>query len=325
MSPSSRLPAIVVALASYRRNAELSVTLPKLLEQLATVPNPTRILVVDNDPDGGARPVLDELADARVSYHHEPTPGIAAARNRALQEAVDDDVLIFIDDDETPRPAWLSGLVGVYESTRPAAVVGPVVSEFAGPLDDWIAAGGYFERRRMATGTAIETAATNNLLLDLHQVRAAGLSFDQAFGLSGGSDTLFTRQLTARGLRMLWCDEAVVIDHVPADRATRRWVTRRAMRYGNSWSRTSIVMARGRVGRTATRFRMAVNGAVRVAAGGARWAMGRVVRSTRHDARGTRTLMKGVGFLRGAVGSTYTEYRRTPPGALAEGPALNES
>ncbi|MBM9476852.1 glycosyltransferase [Nakamurella flavida] len=307
-----RDPAVVVALASYRRADELAHTLPLILEQLETASWPGRVLVVDNDPEGTARPVVDALGDVRVAYVQEVRPGIAAARNRALDSAPDDDLLIFIDDDETPRPGWLTGLLGTYARDRPAAVVGPVVSEYADEVPEWITAGGFFERRRMPTGTAIDVAATNNLLLDLRQIRALGLRFDADFGLSGGSDTLFTRQLARSGARMVWCDEAIVVDHVPLSRMTRRWVLMRAMRYGNSWSRTSVVLASGPVDRTLVRARMVGRGAARVVGGGIRLGIAAVTRSTRLNARGLRTVMKGVGFVRGAVGSTYTEYARTP-------------
>ena len=303
-------PAVVIALVSYRRPDELAATLPLLLDQMASVSARTRILVVDNDPDGSARPVVDALGDDRIAYAVEPQPGIAAARNHALDRATDDDLLIFIDDDETPSEHWLRDLLATYEATRPAAVVGPVISEFVGTLDPWIVAGGFFERRRMPTGTRIETAATNNLLLDLARIRDAGLRFDPAFGLSGGSDTLFTRQLTGGGLPMVWCDEAIVVDHVPAARTTREWVTKRAMRYGNSWSRTSIVLAEPGPRRVLVRAEMVARGTARLAGGAARMAVGMATRSLPHQARGRRTLMKGVGYVRGAIGSTYTEYAR---------------
>jgi succinoglycan biosynthesis protein ExoM len=49
---------------------------------------------------------------------------------------------------------------------------------------------------------------------------------------------------------------------------------------------------------------------VRIVAGAGRCGIGYVTRSTRHEARGTRTMMKGIGYVRGAVGSTYVEYAR---------------
>ncbi len=80
-----------------------------------------------------------------------------------------------------------------------------MISEYAAEPDPWIKAGRFFDRRRLPSGTQIEVAATNNLLLDLRQVRAFGLRFDEALGLSGGSDTLFTRELHGRGGVLVWC------------------------------------------------------------------------------------------------------------------------
>jgi succinoglycan biosynthesis protein ExoM len=302
--------SVVVAMATYQRPEELARTLRTVLGQIDDAALPVRVQVVDNDPAGSAAGTIAALADERVSYVLEPTPGIAAARNRALDKAAADDVLIFIDDDEDPQPAWLVNLLAVYRTTGAAAVVGPVVSEYDGPLDEWIHAGGFFERRRLTTGTSVEAAATNNLLLDLNRVRSLGLRFDQQFGLSGGSDTLFTRQLTGAGERIIWCDQAVVVDHVPTARMTRGWVLRRARRYGNSWSRTSLALTSRGPARLLVRLAMIARGVIRVAAGAARFLLGAVTFSPRHRARGLRTLMKGAGYIMGATGGVLVEYSR---------------
>jgi succinoglycan biosynthesis protein ExoM len=71
-------------------------------------------------------------------------------------------------------------------------------------------------------------------------VRAAlfqGRRFDPAYGRSGGSDTeLFGRMLRS-GARFEWCDEARVVDWIPRERHTPRWLVRRAFRGGVVWSR----------------------------------------------------------------------------------------
>ena len=95
-------------------------------------------------------------------------------------------------------------------------------------------------------------------------IRAAGLDFDDRFGLSGGSDTLFTRQLVASGARMVWCDEAVVTDVVPAARATRDWVLRRRLRFGNTTSRVELVLAGSAAARLRVRARLVGRGLARV-------------------------------------------------------------
>lgn len=298
---------MLVAVLTYRRPADLAAALPLLLEQARTVDPPATVLVVDNDPDGGARATVEAFGGVR--YAHEPTPGIAAGRNRALDEA-DGDLLVFIDDDERPSAGWLAALVATWEATRPTGVVGPVVSEFATEPDPWIVAGRFFERRRPATGTEVEVAATNNLLLDLAAVRSLALRFDERFGLTGGSDTLFTRQLVRRGGRLVWCAEAGVVDVVPADRLTRRWVLRRAFRSGNGASVVEVELARGPGEHLRVRGRQLARGLARIGGGAVKVAAGWATGSVARRASGTRNLARGAGLVSGAVGHVFGEYGR---------------
>ena len=313
----SRTEVLTVAVLTFRRLDDLTAVLPLLLAEAAEHSSAGRtveVLVVDNDPEASGRPVVDAVGDPRVRYVLEPEPGIAAARNRALVEAGAGtaSTLVFIDDDERPHPGWLGALLAAQEAAGAVAVSGAVVSAFDAPLDPWVAAGDFFRRRRLATGTAIRVAATNNLLLDLSVVRAAGLRFDAAFGLSGGSDTLFTRQLSALG-PMVWCDEAVVTDHVPAARTTRDWVLRRAFRSGNSASRVDLALAGTAGDRVLARAAAVSRGLPRLLGGLARWLVGSALRSAAHQAHGLRTAARGAGMLAGTAGHVYVEYRRTPP------------
>jgi len=311
---------VVIAVLTYRRPADLEDLLPELLDQVGMVQTPVEIVVVDNDPDAGARALVTETqwhgakqpaSDwlAPVRYVHEPTPGIASARNRALQEGGDADLLIFIDDDERPSGHWLVQLMDTYSIYRPTAVVGPVLSQYDIEPEQWIRAGGFFERRRFTTGTEVSLAATNNLLLDLAQVHKLGLSFDERFGLSGGSDSLFTRQLHERGGQMIWCDEAIVIDIVPADRLTREWVLQRAFRMGNTWSRINLDGTEDGK-RLLVRLTLQARGAARVCGGVVRYLAGSLVGQVPLRARGLRTAARGAGMLAGSVGSVYHEYKR---------------
>lgn len=308
--------SLTIAVLTYRRPGDLDAILPLLVDQAESVaPRVTaRVLVVDNDPEASARErVAATAASAGVDvlYSHEPEPGIAVARNRALREAKGSELLVFIDDDERPSEAWLRSLTGLRQRTGARAVVGPVVSEFSVEPDPWIVAGGFFVRRRFATGTPVVVAATNNLLIDLDWVRSEGLEFDRAFGISGGEDTLFTRAIVARGGDMLWCAEAVVTDVVPPERLTRRWVTMRAFSSGNSWSTTALHSSTGHPGpRLILRARLTVHGAARVALGAGRLGAGVLSRSLVGRARGVRTVARGAGMVAGAFGYGYQEYRR---------------
>ncbi len=310
---------LIVAVLTYCRPEDIALAVPRLAAQAGGLAGtrhgiPASVLVVDNDPAASARPIVESmsgsLAPGMLRYVHEPTPGIAAARNRALAEAQSAELLVFIDDDETPSEHWLTRLVDLQRSSGAAAVVGPVISEYEHQPEPWIEAGQFFRRRRLPTGSRLNVAATNNLLLDIRQLRGMQLQFDQRFGLSGGSDTLFTRQLVQRGGTMLWCDEAVVVDRVPAGRLTRDWVLRRALRSGNSAARVDLELTGSPAARLKARGASLASGSIRLLSGTARLAAGLVTGSTPHTAKGLRTAARGLGMATGAFGYVYSEYRR---------------
>lgn len=309
MQTSSEPLRVVVAVLTYRRPDDLRALLPMLVAQAGGSDELVEIVVVDNDPDGGAAAIVGEYSATGIFYAHESIPGISAARNRALHLASGADVLVFIDDDERPVDEWLERMLTSYRGERPAGVVGPVISRYTEEPDEWISAGRFFERRRMPTGSRLNVAATNNLLLDVRQI--GGLEFDQGFGISGGSDTLFTRALVAGGGRLIWCDEAVVFDVVPATRLTRTWVLQRAFRSGNAWSRTSISLTGTAGSRSLIRLGLTGRGAIRLIGGGLLSLFGAGTASDRHHARGLRMMKRGGGMVSGAWGHVYSEYRRS--------------
>ena len=105
---------VTIAVLTFRRPDDLAELLPLLLAQAAENDGAGRrvdVLVVDNDAAAGGRPVVAALGDERIRYVVEETPGISAARNRALEEA-GGAFLVFIDDDERPHPGWLATTPG---------------------------------------------------------------------------------------------------------------------------------------------------------------------------------------------------------------------
>ena len=320
---------VVVAVLTYRRPADLAIILPLLVAQAEGVAGKhfaVDILVLDNDPAGSGRGVVELLNNPRVRYVQEVEPGVAAARNRALAEAEDYDLLVFIDDDEHPAEVWLRDLLAVHRRYGPAGVAGRVVPAYDGEVDPWIAAGRFFVRRTLPTGTEVAAAGAGNLLLDLRDVRTYGLQFDPEFGLSGGEDTLFTRTLTAQGGRILWCDEAVAFDRVPAERATRTWVLARAFSHGNTAGHIDVRLA-GSQPAVVARGKIAVRGLTRIVGGSLQALFGLLSGRKRDHARGLRAVWRGAGMMVAALGLVYQEYSRTgrklvSPGRIAREHAL---
>ncbi len=309
---------LTIAVLTYKRPKDIAEILPLLVRQGESVLGPDTsvdVAVIDNDPASGARSFVITFASTSdvavgIRYELEPLAGISAARNRALSTSERSQLLVFIDDDERPSERWLTELLATYDRYRPSAVVGPVVSRFDVAPSYWVTAGGFFNRRRLPTGTVVDVAATNNLLLDMTAVRRLGLRFDPAFGITGGDDTMFTRELVASGGRIVWCAEAVVTDVVPAQRVTRRWVVLRALSSGNSWSLVALKLQPSTVRRTAERVRLTGRGLVRAAGGTAQAVVGYGLCRPTWQARGVRTAARGIGMLLGAYGYGYQEYRR---------------
>src|SRR3954465_14913744 len=121
---------LTVAIPTFRRPGMLAECLDSVMSQLR---DGTEILVVDNDPGGSARTLVEGYADPRLRYAHEPRPGVAQARNRAVSDSAGR-YLAFIDDDEIAHPGWLDALVRHAERGVPASF-GMVVPRFLGSVE----------------------------------------------------------------------------------------------------------------------------------------------------------------------------------------------
>lgn len=317
MTASADLPEVTVAVVTYRRTDLLRRLLPALVEQAASVEHPTSVLVVDNDPLSSAKDVAAGFLKDGVVYVVEPTPGIAAARNRAIDESTAARFLVFIDDDECPADGWLLALLNTRSQFACSAVVGPVVSTFEASPSPWVEGSQMFDTTERATGTIVEGAATNNLLLDLVDLRRNGLRFDERFGLTGGSDSMLTRRMSSQGLQIRWCAEARVTELVPSHRATRRWVLSRTLRTSNAWSRVVLALSPSPLQRGRSRIELTARALVRAARGSSGFLHGAVRSDVARRATAECELMNSIGMLTGAWGVVRSEYARTELATVA--------
>ncbi len=294
---SGSLPSVVIAAATFRRPEALERLLPEVVRQSEAYAGESFVLIVDNDPAGGAAGQVGAWASRGVRYVHEPHPGIAAARNRALAEGAAADLLAFIDDDGLPLDGWLQHLVDTWLRYRSAGVSGPVLARFeSGEPEPWVANSGVFDRTIRTTGTLVGGAGSGNLLLDLSQLRDRNLTFDEEFGLSGGSDTMLTHALIKDGGQIRWCDEAEIYDYHSADRLSRRWVVKRSFRTGNDWSRVALALTRSPRERLAESAELTARGLWIAGRGLLRSLLG--LRALRRPASRHRSLPGGVGGRR---------------------------
>ena len=333
---------LTIAMLTYRRNDYLAQVIPELLAQADDVCDAqtmVSVLIVDNDPQAGARAVVeaaraalggeqpeaaeasgvadsDAVAMSRLVYVHEPEPGIVAGRNRALSQAHGSDALVFIDDDEIPSPGWLKALVSTWRAQGCAAVTGPTPPTFEVDPSPWVTASGAFDSWEAADGAQVRSADTGNLLLDLAVVEGLGLRFDPRYGLTGGEDSLFTRQLTRAGGVIRFAAGAVVTKRVPAARARRTWVLERSLRSGSSWARVRIDTAApdggasGRLARLRLRLGYGAKGLAKAGIDGARAGVARICGDVPAQARYEVSSRGGLGMVVGALGVHVREYGR---------------
>ena len=344
---------LTIAMLTYRRNDYLAQVIPELLAQADDVcdaQTTVSVLIVDNDPQAGARAVVeaaraalaggqaeagessgqagpsgsadssadsDAAATSRLVYVHEPEPGIVAGRNRALSQAHGSDALVFIDDDEIPSPGWLKALVSTWRAQGCAAVTGPTPPTFEVAPSAWVTASGAFDSWEAADGAQVRSADTGNLLLDLAVVEDLGLRFDPRYGLTGGEDSLFTRQLTRAGGVIRFAAGAVVTKRVPAARARRTWVLERSLRSGSSWARVRIDTAgpadggaSGRLARLRLRLGYGAKGLAKAGIDGARAGVARIRGDVPAQARYEVSSRGGLGMVVGALGGHVREYSR---------------
>ena len=236
--------SVAVGICTYARPEGIRRVLKALVD---VVPDRTafggvsvRVIVVDNDAAGPSRDAVAETAAGApwpVEYVVEPRRGIPQARNAVVRAAQQrGEWVAFIDDDETPQPGWLDELLRVQAGTMADVVAGPVLPVFDETPPRWVRDAGFFDRPRHPTGRSVLFAATNNVLVSPVVLALSSPTFDESLALSGGEDTVLFRQARLAGLRMVWADEAVVVEHVPCSRVRVSWLLRREFRRGSSFS-----------------------------------------------------------------------------------------
>ena len=270
---------ITVALLTHRRNDGLERAVRSVVASAVPPPDAgwslEEILVVDNNPDGAARPVVDrlraELAGPPIRWVHEAEPGIVAARNRALDEA-GGRVLVFLDDDEVALPGWPDGLLATMAATGAGMVGGPVVTRFAEPPPDWVLEGRFFDLAPQPDRSRPGWLSTCNIAIDLGVVRRLGLRFDPRF--PHGEDAMFSRLAASRGVELRWSATAVVEELVDPSRTTLAWRRNRHRISTDAWVRTELDLD----GSTRTQLAVLARAASRLIQGVATTAAGRVRR-----------------------------------------------
>jgi succinoglycan biosynthesis protein ExoM len=224
--------------ATYHRPALLDLLLASL--KAIEVPKGCAVecRIVDNDKAGSARETAERWAAAgtlpgKLRYEIEPTQGISAARNHALDMGPAD-LIAYIDDDEVASPRWLAELVATLDRTGADAVFGPVVARFLEGTPGWMIRGGFYDKQVRREGSPLEwnETRTSNALVRGEWFFAKGLRYAPEYGRTGGEDTQLFARMEVDGARYAASALAIVSEEVHRDRMRVRWLLR------TSWLRT---------------------------------------------------------------------------------------
>ncbi len=230
---------IDICIATFHRKKLLHDLITSILNQDVCSYVKYRIIVVDNDNNGSAREVVNEIintTDVEIVYDIEPEQNIALVRNKALSIARSDYVA-FVDDDETVAQDWLQQLIDCAVQFSADVVFAPVVSVCPDNTPDWIIQGLFFNRKRHQTGVIRKHGGTGNALVKRSLFIVHGFMFNKHYGLTGGSDTALFHEISKSGFTMVWCDEAIVFETVIAKRLTVSWLIKRSFRGGQTYMR----------------------------------------------------------------------------------------
>lgn len=214
---------IAICVATYKR--------PKMLEKCLSAINHLQqhdnyeliIIIVDNDIETSGRTTVEKAQQEYtkdIHYSVEAKRGIASARNRMLDEAMNhkSDLIAFLDDDEFPETNWLVKLLLTLEQHKADVVTGPVISLNEEGANVSTTEGKYL------TGSTPRKVSTNNVLFKSSLINKDMLRFDLKLNFTGGEDFDFFDRSLNKGNVHVWANDAVVYETIPKSRTTTKYL-----------------------------------------------------------------------------------------------------
>ncbi|MEQ8556994.1 MAG: glycosyltransferase family 2 protein [Henriciella sp.] len=228
---------VTVVIPTYNRPESLHRAVQSLFWQTARKTG-FKVLVVDNSREATARFAFDALENQapdtlHLTYLHAPEPGVANARNAAM-DALTTPLVAFLDDDQTAPIHWLDGLIEAYARYQAAVTFGPVMTALPDGIHQHRAYFEHFFARDpgLDDGYIDKPWGCGNALLDTRQIPGAKPWFDARMNEVGGEDDVLFARIREGGGKFAWAENAPVYEHPLRQRLSLSYTLRRALAYG---------------------------------------------------------------------------------------------
>ena len=241
--------SIAVYVGTYKRNEALVTVLDSVLAAATTVADCASVamIVIDDNPTGDARPVVDSYEgkfERGIHYHHVGRGNISLVRNAGLEAGLAlGDWVAMTDDDCEVKPDWLAALLDTAVATGADAVTGTCFLRVPPGSPAWLSEQPFFEEERIkaSDGAAMEIAATNNSMISSAWLAAhPDVRFDPELGVLGGEDMVFFGTARRAGLSIRFSDAAAIWGNESTSRATFKYRMRSAFWLGNTICVTNL-------------------------------------------------------------------------------------
>ena len=227
---------LTIAFCTFKRADRLENLVATLRAQ--SCPVPFDILVVNNNSPDNTLEILTTLQQqpgAPLRVVTETKQGIVHARNRAIEETRDSEIMMFIDDDELPMPGFLATAHDAIMSEKAECVGGPVKVCFAphkrprwleNNLLGFLAEVDYGKEAFWVKGNTTPIWTCNVAYrTDLFK---NGLRFDQRYnrcgnGVGGGEDVMMFQTLLEQGTKIRYRPDMLVEHFVESWRLKRSY------------------------------------------------------------------------------------------------------
>jgi len=226
VSPTITESQVVIVIPTYRRIAMLTTLLEGLAPQALAAG--ALIIVGDNAcEENVAELVRDFTSRAAIAYLAVSARGVSQVRNALVAEALrlapDWRWLLMLDDDGQVTPGWLGTMLQCARKHSGDLLGGPVIGTLPAGSSRLAHNSVFAQRTRSVTGPIALLQGAQNLAINRDLLNRLPLPlFENRLGASGGEDYDLFRRVVHSGGRLVWCEDAIVLEPPPAERLTTR-------------------------------------------------------------------------------------------------------